>query len=166
MERITEPMIEEIASVVAVDDGGVWVETRRRSACGHCDSASVCGVSALAKLFGEGRNRLRIADPAGLRLGDRVVIGIPDGTLVRASLIAYLLPVIALVAAAAIGTALHLAEGAVALFGLAGLGSGLWLGGRITGGVAGRERYRPTLIRRAGEPGGIRLADIHSPIET
>ncbi|WP_295401607.1 SoxR reducing system RseC family protein [uncultured Thiocystis sp.] len=166
MERVTEAMIEEVASVVAVDEGGAWVETRRRSACGHCESAATCGTSALAKLFGEGRNRLRIDDPMGLRPGDRVVIGIPDGTLVRASLIAYLLPLIALAAAAGIGTALHLPEGAVALLGLAGLGSGLWLGGRITGGAAGRERYRPRLIRLAGDRGGIRLADIHSPIET
>lgn len=163
---MTEPMIEEVASVVAVDDDGAWVETRRRSACGHCESAAICGTSALAKLFGEGRNRLRIDDPLGLRPGDRVVIGIPDGTLVRASLIAYLLPLIALVSAAGIGTALHLPEGAVALLGLAGLGAGLWLGGRITGGVAGRERYRPRLIRRADDRNSIRLANIHSPIET
>ena len=164
--RGMERMIEEGATVVDVAEGFVWVETRRRSACGHCDSAETCGTSALAKLFGERRNRLRIDDPVGLRTGDQVVIGIANGALVRASLTAYLLPLIVLVTAAGIGTALQLAEGAVALLGLAGLGSGLWLGGRLTGGVSRARTVSP----EADAPGWRACrhpfpGEIHSLIE-
>lgn len=146
MERV----IEETATVVAVEDGFAWVEADRRSACGQCGSADACGTGTLAKLFRQGRTRLRIDDPMGLRTGERVTIAVEGGTLLRASFTAYMLPLVALVAAAGLATALHLEEGLVALAGLAGLAGGLWLSGRLTGGTQGRDRYRPTLVGRAG----------------
>ncbi|NEX19836.1 SoxR reducing system RseC family protein [Thiorhodococcus mannitoliphagus] len=146
MERI----IEETATVVAVEDGFAWVEADRRSACGHCGSADACGTGTLAKLFRQGRTRLRIHDPMGLRNGERVTIAVQGGTLLRASFTAYMLPLAALVAAAGLATAMQLTEGLVAIAGVAGLGAGLWLSGRLTGGIQGRDRYRPILIGRAG----------------
>jgi sigma-E factor negative regulatory protein RseC len=141
-------MIETPATVVGLGPDVAWVETVRQSACGHCESAGSCGTSVLAQLFGAPRSRLQIPDSQGLRVGEQVVIGIPDGTLVRASVVAYLLPLAALVAAAALATALGANEGVVASIGLLGLGGGLWVSGRLTGGQHARERYRPVLIRR------------------
>lgn len=141
-------MIESPATVVEVKPGVAWVETVRQSACGHCESAGSCGTSVLAKLFGAPRSRLRLDDAQGLRVGEQVVIGIPDGTLVRASFVAYLMPLVFLIAAAGVATRLGVGEGSVALIGLAGLGIGLWLSGRLTGGQFARERYRPVLVRR------------------
>lgn len=141
-------MIETPATVVDVKPGVAWVETVRQSACGHCESAGSCGTSVLAKLFGAPRSRLRIDDAQGLRVGEQVVIGIPDGTLVRASFVAYLIPLVFLIAAAGVATRLGAGEGGVALLGICGLGIGLWLSGRITGGPSARERYRPVLVRR------------------
>jgi sigma-E factor negative regulatory protein RseC len=141
-------MIETPATVVELGPGVAWVETVRQSACGHCASAGNCGTSVLAKLFGSSRSRLKIDDAQGLRVGERVLIGIPDGILVRASLVAYLLPLVVLIAAAGVATRLGAGEGAVALIGVAGLGIGLWLSGRLTGGQSARRRYRPVLVRR------------------
>ncbi|EGV16057.1 SoxR reducing system RseC family protein [Thiocapsa marina] len=141
-------MIETSATVVEVKPGLAWVETVRQNACGHCESAGSCGTSVLAKLFGASRSRLRIEDASGLRVGEQVVIGIPDGILVRASFVAYLIPLVFLIAAAGVATHLGAGEGRVALIGLAGLGVGLWASGRLTGGASARERYRPVLVRR------------------
>ncbi len=143
-------MIETSATVVDLGPGVAWVETVRQSACGHCESAGSCGTSVVSKLFGVSRSRFRIEDTQGLRLGEQVVIGIPDGTLVRASFVAYLLPLVFLIAAAGLATRLGVSEGAVALIGIAGLGGGLWLSGRLTGGQSAREQYRPVLVRRWG----------------
>jgi sigma-E factor negative regulatory protein RseC len=142
-------MIETSATVVDLGPGVAWVETVRQSACGHCEGAGSCGTSVLAKLFGPSRSRLQIDDPQGLRVGEQVVIGIPDGTLVRASFVAYLLPLLFLVATAGLATSLRVGEGTVALVGIAGLGMGLWLSGRLTGGQSARGRYRPILVRRS-----------------
>ncbi|RKT44975.1 SoxR reducing system RseC family protein [Thiocapsa rosea] len=141
-------MIETPATVVDVKPGVAWVETVRQSACGHCESAGSCGTSVLAKVFGAPRSRLRIDDAQGLWVGEQVVIGIPDGTLVRASFVAYLLPLVFLIAVAGVATHLGAGEGSVALLGIAGLGIGLWLSGRLTGGQSARERYSPVLVRR------------------
>ncbi|MBK1722369.1 SoxR reducing system RseC family protein [Thiocystis violacea] len=153
MDRV----IEETATVIAIEDGFAWVEAERRSACGQCGSADSCGTGSLSKLFRKGHTRLRIHDPVGLRAGERVRIAIQGDTLIRASLTAYMLPLTALLAAAGAATALQLDEGLVALLGLAGLGAGLWLSGRLTGGVAGRDRYLPTLAGRAGTAAAVRL---------
>jgi sigma-E factor negative regulatory protein RseC len=144
-------MIEEAATVVAAAEGLAWVETTRRSACGHCQQARSCGAGNLATLFRPGQHRLRITDPAGLRAGERVSIGIAPQTLIRAALTAYLLPLVTLVAAAGVGAALALPEGAIAGLGLAGLGAGLGLAGWLTGGASARARYRPVLTRRLSD---------------
>ena len=76
------------------------------------------------------------------------MLGIPDSLLVRAALIAYLLPLLTLVMGAVLAEGWQLAEIEVALTGIAGLGAGIWLTGHLTGGAKGRQRYRPILLRR------------------
>ena len=153
-------MIEEDARVVAVAPGVAWVETTRKSACGACSASSGCGTSVVAKLFGERAHRLQVADPVGVEIGDTVVIGIADGILTRASLLTYLLPLIGLMAAAFFAQSAGAGEGGSALAGVLGLCAGLWLTARLTGGAAGRERYRPLLLRRAEPPGVLVSAPV------
>ncbi len=141
-------MIEETAVVVAQEPGIAWVETRRRNACGACSQSAGCGSALLSRLFAPGADRLALEDGLGVAIGERVVIGIPDGLLVRASLIAYLLPLLTLVMGAVLAEWWQLAEIEVALTGIAGLGAGIWLTGHLTGGAKGRQRYRPILLRR------------------
>ncbi|MFD2112419.1 SoxR reducing system RseC family protein [Thiorhodococcus fuscus] len=153
-------MIEERATVVEVGDGFAWVETQRRSSCTQCASSASCGTSVLARLFRQTRNRLKIIDPIGLQTGEQVVIGIADATLNRAALIAYMLPLIALIGASAVATHVQLSEGMVALSGIAGLALGLLLARLLTGGATGQARYRPELVRRDGPGSQVSLASL------
>lgn len=141
-------MIEEQARVLVVGNGFALVETSSRSACGSCSSSSGCGTSLVAKLFGERSNRLHVSDAIGVAVGDLVVIGISDGTLIRASLLAYLWPLIALMLAALLAQSAGASEGLGALVGILGLCVGFWTTRRVTGGEAGRVHYRPVLLRR------------------
>jgi sigma-E factor negative regulatory protein RseC len=141
-------MIEEPATVVALDGGLAWVETSRRGACSGCGQGAGCPTSTLGRLLRPGAtNRLAVEDGLGVQVGDQVVIGIPDGLLLRASAAAYLLPLVALVAAAGIAQSLQAPELVVAAAGIAGLGAGLRLTGRLTGRTEARRRYRPVLLR-------------------
>lgn len=148
-----ESMIEEDARVVAAEPGFAWVEVRRRNACASCAISSGCGTSAISELFGARIDRLRVVNGIGAEVGDRVVIGIAEGALTRASLLAYLLPLLALMLAALGARMAGAGEGLGALAGILGLGLGFWIAGRATGGTAGREGYRPVLLRGAGRPG-------------
>lgn len=143
-------MIKEQATVIAREGDTLWVETRRQSACGACGHGSGCGSALLGGLLGKGANRLAVDARDGIAPGDRVVVGIPDALLVRASLAAYALPLLALVLAAGAAQWLGAADLLVALVSIAGLAAGLTLTGTITGGATTRERFRPVLVCKLG----------------
>ncbi len=156
-------MIEEFAIVVAHEPGIAWVETSHRNACGTCDQSAGCGNALLGGLFTLGANRLALEDRLGIAIGERVVIGIPDTLLVRAAVIAYLIPLLTLVAGAGLAQWLQLAETGVALTGIVGLGAGIWLTGQLTGGAKGRQRYQPLLLRREPATASIHCESITAP---
>lgn len=85
-------MIEEQGRVVAVEGDFVWVETRIKTTCNSCAVQSGCGTSVLSKALGRKLFRTRIANALGARQDDEVMIAIPEETLVRASLVVYLMP--------------------------------------------------------------------------
>jgi sigma-E factor negative regulatory protein RseC len=94
-------VIEERATVVEVQPGRARVQTLRSGACGSCKARGGCSG------LGGGREaRVWVSDPLGVTVGDRVVIAVPGGTVVRASLLLYLVPVVALLAGAILGNRL------------------------------------------------------------
>jgi sigma-E factor negative regulatory protein RseC len=143
-------LIEQQARVVAVVPGLAWLETSRRGACGSCSSSSGCATQVFGSLAGSSaaRARIQVADHLGLRVGDGVVVGIPDGALTQAAALAYLFPPALLVLAAAGAGAFGLGDLGSALIGLIGLAMGLGLTRFLTGGAAACGAYRPILVRR------------------
>jgi sigma-E factor negative regulatory protein RseC len=148
-------MIEETATVMRVDGGLAWVAPLPRdSACGRCSARAGCGTSVLGKLS-PGVGLLEVDNPLDVRQGEQVVIGIPDRVLVRASLLAYLVPLVGLVGAALMAAGWGLGEGSRALAALAGLAAGLLLTRRLSLGM--HARYRPSLLRRTSPFVNIRF---------
>jgi sigma-E factor negative regulatory protein RseC len=143
-------MIEQQATVIAVADGSALVEVRRQTGCSACGVGDSCGTSVVAKLFAGGRARLRVIDRIGLAPGEQVLIGIRSQVLVRASLAAYLLPLIAMIGGAMAAESSGAGDAAAAAAGLAGLVLGLAATGLITGGTGAKARFRPVLLRRLG----------------
>ncbi|MDX1655042.1 MAG: SoxR reducing system RseC family protein [Candidatus Competibacteraceae bacterium] len=145
-------MIEEQAQVVEAGGGFAWVETQRQSACGSCNARSVCGSAALARVLGQRRSRVRVLSDLPLKPGDRVLIGLQEGALVRGSLVVYLLPLAALLLGAILGRALG-GEGLSIAGGLLGLALGF---GRLQGfgrAIGGDPRFQPVVLRRfEGQP--------------
>lgn len=125
-------MIEENAHVVAVEGDSAWVETERRSSCGSC-AAKGCGTGALSKVLGARKQRMKVRNPVGARVGDSVVLGIEERALLLGSLMVYILPLIAMLGGGLLGEVLAPqwgleAEGPSLLFGALGLVGGfLWL---------------------------------------
>lgn len=143
-------MLEETAIVVDARDGYLWVESQSRSACGQC-SSSTCTTSVVAKLFGVRVNRLRLLNSIDARPGQEVIIGIPDALLVRASLWAYMVPLIGMVAGALAGVTLGLSEGLQSGLALIGLGLGFYGVHRVTRGQKSGRRFTPLLLGLAGD---------------
>ena len=145
-------MIEETGRVVAVEENTLWVETIRKAACDSCASQKGCGHSLLAKL-GDGTNHVRVLNPSSDRyafaIGDDVIIGVPEDVVVIGSMIAYLLPLISLVAFSVTGQLLWEAEGYTILSGIFGLALGF---GIVRWHFLVRRddaRFQPSVVRPA-----------------
>ena len=158
-------LVEQQALVVAVAPGLAWLEISRKGVCGGCSSSSARATPILGSLSGNGAATalVQVTDHLWLGVGDGVVVGIPDGTLIRASVLAYLLPPALLVLAASGAGALGLGDLGSALIGLIGLALGLGMTRLRTGGAAARGCYRPVLVRR--QQGGPSVAFNFLPIE-
>ncbi|MEJ2694544.1 MAG: SoxR reducing system RseC family protein, partial [Candidatus Thiodiazotropha sp.] len=111
----------------------------------HCSTNS-CTTSVVAKLFGVRRNRLLLENSLGARPGDQVVIGIPDQLLVRASLMAYLLPLVVMLVITALGDMVGLNELLLSLLALGGLAMGFFTVRRVSRGSTS-QHYQPRLLR-------------------
>jgi sigma-E factor negative regulatory protein RseC len=141
-------MLEETGIVVGIEDDLIVVETAPRSACSGC-GAGGCSTSVIARLFGARRARLRMANTLHAAPGQAVVIGIPDQVLVRVSVMAYLLPLLAMILGASCAAALGLGEVTQALLAVIGLLLGLAGVGAASDSERARARYAPRLLRLA-----------------
>ncbi|MDK9704953.1 MAG: SoxR reducing system RseC family protein [Sulfuritalea sp.] len=113
------------AVVVEVSGKEVLVEVAGRApTCGSCQTQDACQTGLLG--LSTGPRRYRLDNLIGARVGDRVSLAVADGTLWRAALASYGLPLLLAIAGAAVGQSLAADPGAVAGT-MAGLGCGLVL---------------------------------------
>lgn len=90
-------MVEEHGIVTAIDNDGVWVETKRQTICGQCSANKGCGHKLLNNLQSSRQvdiTSIKAQSQLLLQVGDTVVIGIPENTLIKGSLLVYLLPLV------------------------------------------------------------------------
>ncbi|GAA0791065.1 hypothetical protein GCM10009109_19510 [Marinobacterium sediminicola] len=79
--------------------------------------------------------------------GQQVVIGLEEGSLVRASLLLYLLPLALLIAGALLGSALGLVEWQQVILALVLMLGGFLLARQLSTGQGVKARYQPVLLR-------------------
>ena len=84
--------MQEIVSVVTVEDGVAWVEKERQTQCGACSARHGCGTAVLSKVLGSRRNRIRVVAPFKVSSGDKVLINFKYASLLKASFMSYMLP--------------------------------------------------------------------------
>ena len=121
-------MITETGKVIALKGDQAWVQTIRASACQCCAARHGCGQKALATVTGGRANQVLVANTVDARVGDEVVIGIPEQALLGASLLVYALPLLTLVLGSVVGHQLAPSGDLPAMIGGAGgLASGLGL---------------------------------------
>lgn len=99
-------MLETSAVVVSCEAGYAVVETQTQAGCGDCHAGASCGTSVLSGLFKRRRNRVMARNPIEARPGERVIIGLRERTLVAASCMAYLIPLLSMILLAIAGGAL------------------------------------------------------------
>lgn len=144
--------IEGVARVVAADGGTVWLEPEPTGSCSGCMSAAVCGHGNGSSRRMASR-RFALANQYDLRVGERVVIGMSEASLLRASLVAYGLPLLGMIGAAITAQVMGAGDGRAALATLGGLAVGLVLARLSAGKLSARGDLTPRYLRRATGPG-------------
>jgi len=96
-------MIEEQATVVAIDNDNVTVTSLIKSACGSCQQVDNCGSGQVAKAFPQKKLSLTLKSSLALELGDNVVLGLNESALLQSAWQVYLWPLLGLILASWFG---------------------------------------------------------------
>jgi sigma-E factor negative regulatory protein RseC len=145
------PAVEGIARIVKVEGDVIWLEPEQSTSCGGCASAAMCGAKGIGSIARriEAR-RFPLDNPAaGLVVGERIVVGVHDGALIKASLTAYAIPLTLALGAGVVVQSLAGSDGLTLLAMFAGLGLGLMAAHFIAGRLKARGELAPRFIRRA-----------------
>lgn len=97
-------MLTESGRVIALEDDGLWVETIRSTTCNSCGARKACGHGLMNSVSDGKRGYIRVLPGevalSECRLGDQVLISLPEEVILRGSLIAYLLPLVCMLTGA------------------------------------------------------------------
>ena len=88
--------MKERATVIAIEEHSVWVETRRQGSCGSCAANKGCGQGMISRIAPGREHYIRALvdheQRQSIAVGDQVEIVVPDELVLKASLIVYMLP--------------------------------------------------------------------------
>jgi len=119
-------LIESPVQIRRIEGDTAWVVSAAPSSCGAC-AGKGCGSSIFARFWHADEAEYPVANPIGAAPGDNVVIGLPDGVLLHATLASYGFPLLALLLGTGLGSFVFGEPGAIA-GGLCGLVlAALWL---------------------------------------
>lgn len=83
---------------------GKWVHVEvEQGGCGRCHEKGGCGGQHLTQMFCSGPKTYRVENTIGADVGDRVKIAVAVGSVSRTANLAYILPLTATIAGAALG---------------------------------------------------------------
>jgi sigma-E factor negative regulatory protein RseC len=133
-------MLEQTAEVIRTAPNGVWVQAVEPSGCGTCAGGG-CSSRRIAELFQRKPRQFLVDCSLSLAPGERVVVGIASGSVLRSALRAYGLPLALMLAGALLAQTIEPGDGS-ALVGM--------LLGAAAGGIAARggTTARPLVLRR------------------
>ncbi len=86
--------MEQKVTVIAVEGQQALVEARRASACGDCAGKASCSTMGS---WSDKFARLRVSNSVHARVGDEVLLEVPDSMLLKVAFRLYGLPMIAFV---------------------------------------------------------------------
>ncbi|WP_294949409.1 SoxR reducing system RseC family protein [Sulfurivirga sp.] len=146
-------MHESTGTVVRVEGEWAWVETVRQSGCGSCAAKGACGTGVLENLFSARSAPIKLPNTLHARPGDRVVLALSEGALLRQSLWAYGVPLLGFFIGGLVGRALFSMEWSALLGAVVGMLAG-W-------GVVRRfARIEPPMMTRILTQGDRQWLDI------
>ncbi len=149
-------MESEVGTVIEAGAGRARVEVSQSGICEHCDMASSCVPTS------GGNRKIEVLDPLGVSVNQRVRVELGSGSLIGASFLGYILPLLGLFAGVVVGF-YSAGPGLRELWGGLGAVAGLAVGllvSRLTGQYFGRRgKLTPTITAVVTDEGGKEKED-------
>ncbi|BDG83488.1 MULTISPECIES: SoxR-reducing system protein RseC [Citrobacter] len=150
-------MIKEWATVVSWQNGQALVSCDVKASCSSCASRAGCGSRVLNKLGPQTTHTIVVPSAEPLAPGQKVELGIAEGSLLGSAMLVYLSPLVGLFIFAALfqvlfGSDIAALSGAV----LGGVG-GFLIARGYSRKLAEREAWQPVILNVALPPGLVRV---------
>jgi len=87
-------MIQEQAKVISIEGDHAIVEINRQSGCQSCELSGACGTGSLGRLLGHRQKPIAVPNRLKLKSGDKVLLRLPEQSLLISGFMVYLLPLI------------------------------------------------------------------------
>lgn len=140
-------MVTENGIVVRTEARRAWIKTVKSSACEGCGSRDLCDSGKECEV--------EVANTVDAGVGDEVVIGFASGSLVKVTFLLYMVPVICMIAGAAVGLRIAPTYGVdesamSAALAFASLGLAFLFLRLFSGRLAANEKYQAQILRIRG----------------
>lgn len=148
-------MITENAIVVSIENNQTWIETQRKSTCGQCSANKGCGTSVLSKVMGNKLSKIKAINNINAQVGDEVVIGLNEQSLLKGAFMIYMLPLILLFLFSFVGQLiadnlqLGNSELLVIIFAVTGFYIGMRKVKAFSSSIAKDEDYQPVILKKS-----------------
>lgn len=147
-------MITENAIVVSIENNQTWIETQRKSACGQCSANKGCGTSVLSKVIGNKISKIKAINNINAQVGDEVVVGLNEQSMLKGAFMVYMLPLILLFLFSIVGQLIsdnlqmHNSELLVIFFAISGFYIGMRKVKSFSSSISQNEDYQPVILKK------------------
>ena len=148
-------MITENAIVVSIENNQTWIETQRQSACGQCSANKGCGTSVLSKVVGNKLSKMRAINKINAQVGDEVIVGLNEESLLKGAFMTYLLPLLYLFLFSFAGQfmadyfQINNSELIIIVFAVFGFYLGMKKLKSFSISIANNEKYQPVILKKS-----------------
>lgn len=143
-----ENQVSTIRGVVRALDGREAIVEVEQGGCGRCHEKGGCGGQHLTQMFCAGKKTYRVDNAGGAAVGETVTIAIAGGAVRRSANLAYGLPLLGVIAGAAVGMQAGGDPGAMSGGGVGLLAAWLLVRWKIGHGT-GNTQIRPHIVSRS-----------------
>ena len=148
-------MITENAIVISIENNQTWIETQRKSACGQCSANKGCGTSVLSKVLGNKLSKMKAINKINAQVGDEVIVGLNEKSLLKGAFMTYLLPLLYLFLFSFLGQFLsdyfqtNNNEAFVISFAILGFYFGMKKLQVFSNSISENEDYQPVILKKS-----------------
>ena len=122
------------------------VQTQNQMACGSCKVVDTCGNGIIEKYLSGKIFSSKVFNCLNAKIGDKVILEIPNSSVTKASIIVYLVPLLSFIFFALVASLFFYSESLIIFTSLIGLASGFFVTKFYNRRLLNSELYLPKMV--------------------